>query len=65
MRVIVTIWKEGKEIFKFEALVQERMGLSSIVELAFEEFTAQRPDVSLLDPNVHFTIRDLKDAIQA
>lgn len=57
MRVDLTIWKEGKEVFTFEAMVQHGLGLADIVELAFDEFTAQRPEISLLDPNVHFVIR--------
>lgn len=65
MRIVVTISKEGKDVFRFEALVQKGVGLSDIVELAFDEFAAQRPEISLLDPNVHFTIRDLNDARQA
>ena len=65
VRVVVTILKEGKDIFRFEAPVQDGLGLFDIVELAFEDFTAQQPEISLLDPNVHFTIRDANDARQA
>jgi hypothetical protein len=65
VRVVVTISKEGKDVFRFEAPVQNGVGLSDIVELAFDEFAAQRPEISLLDPNVHFTIRDSNDARQA
>jgi hypothetical protein len=65
VRVVITICRDGKDIFKFEAPIQHGVGLSDIVELAFDEFSAQRPDISLLDPNVHFTIRDLSDAPQA
>jgi len=64
VRVVITIWKEDKEVFTFEALVQHGLGLSDIVELAFDEFTAQRPEISLLDPNVHFTIRGSNDALK-
>ncbi len=65
MRVVITIWKEGKDIFRFEAPIQAGLGLFDIVELAFDDFTAQQPEISLLDPDVHFTIRDLNDARQA
>jgi hypothetical protein len=65
VRVVITVWKEDREIFRFEAPVQAGLGLSDIVELAFDDFTAQQPETSLLDPNVHFTIRDLNDARRA
>jgi hypothetical protein len=65
VRIVVTISKEGKDVFRFEAPIQNGVGLSDIVELAFDEFAAQRPEISLLDPNVHFTIRDLNDARRA
>ncbi|HUO53690.1 MAG TPA: hypothetical protein VMU18_03035 [Rhodoblastus sp.] len=65
MRVVITIWQGDREIFRFEAPIQAEYGLSEIVELAFDDFTAQRPDVSLLDPNIHFTIRDLNRANSA
>ena len=65
MRVVITIWKEGKDIFRFEAPVQDGLGFFEIVELAFDDFTAQQPEISLLDPNVHFTIRDSNEVRQA
>lgn len=62
MRILFTVSKEGKDVFRFEAPLHDGFDLAEFVELAFDDFSTQHPRVSLSDPEVHFAIRDLKEA---
>jgi hypothetical protein len=61
MRILITVSKESHDVFRFEAPLHKDFDLAEIVELAFDEFATQHPQVSLTDPEVHFAIRDLKE----
>ena len=62
MRVVVSITKDGLEIFNFEAPVLHGFGLEDITKLAFDDLKSQRPDISLFDSSVEFHIRNIEDA---